>query len=322
MRNFGREDIARLAPALRPVAERADLSVWNELAAKLQARLQAESRLSHDASLFSRVHGYYLPVLFWILETHRWHVTANGQAPVIIGLNAPQGAGKTTLTYHLVWLLGELGLRALTLSIDDFYLTRAEQVALARTRPANPYLESRGYPGTHDLALGARTLAQLKSLGAGETMQLPAYDKSLNRGQGDRRSSATWPSTEGPIDVALLEGWMLGFQPVPESCLPDRHFIEINQTLQSYHAWHEKLDAFLHLHPLEVENVIAWRIEAEERMKASGASGMSQDEIARYIAKFIPAYRTYLAPLAQGLSTRWPRSLVIDIGENRLPDAR
>ena len=49
----------------------------------------------------------------------------------VIGVSGPQGGGKSTLTARLVAALGSAGLRAATVSIDDFYLTHAAQRALA-----------------------------------------------------------------------------------------------------------------------------------------------------------------------------------------------
>ena len=44
----------------------------------------------------------------------------------MVGLQAPQGSGKTTLVSHLLALLPGLGLTGTGVSIDDFYLTRAQ----------------------------------------------------------------------------------------------------------------------------------------------------------------------------------------------------
>jgi D-glycerate 3-kinase len=46
---------------------------------------------------------------------------------VVVGLSAPQGSGKTTMVEFLRRLAGMDSLRAAVLSIDDFYLTNAEQ---------------------------------------------------------------------------------------------------------------------------------------------------------------------------------------------------
>ena len=48
---------------------------------------------------------------------------AAGRTPLIVGINGAQGSGKTTLCKFLELLLKRRSLRAVTLSIDDLYLT-------------------------------------------------------------------------------------------------------------------------------------------------------------------------------------------------------
>lgn len=58
------------------------------------------------------------------------------------------------------------GQPAASVSIDDFYLTRAQQEALAAAHPDNRLLALRGNAGSHDLQLGADTLSALRGLSA------------------------------------------------------------------------------------------------------------------------------------------------------------
>ena len=64
--------------------------------------------------------------------------------------------------------------------------------------------------------------------------------------------------------------------------------------------------------------VIDWRIEAEERMKATGLPGMSTSDIRKYAEKFLPAYRLYSPHLVNNPPTV-DNFLNIEIGKNRLP---
>jgi D-glycerate 3-kinase len=48
-------------------------------------------------------------------------------------------------------------------SIDDFYLTNAQQTALAAANSDNRLLALRGNAGSHDLDLGRQALQQLKA---------------------------------------------------------------------------------------------------------------------------------------------------------------
>lgn len=239
----------------------------------------------------------------------------------IIGLCAPQGAGKTTLTSALVEILAAQGLRAIAISIDDFYLTRTEHVGLAEQSPNNPYLQARGYPGTHDIELGERTLDRLARLGRRESLAIPSYDKSANQGHGDRKREAEWPSVSGPLDIVLLEGWMLGFPPRAndEPPIDDPSLAEIDQRFRMYDRWTQRLDAFVFLKPQKPEFVVQWRIEAEEKMKASGRAGLSREAIEAYVRSFLPAYELYLPKLCSRLPVPREHSLILEIGVDRLP---
>jgi D-glycerate 3-kinase len=235
--------------------------------------------------------------------------------PLVLGLQAPQGAGKTTIGTRVLAALPGLGLHAASVSIDDFYLTRAEQLALAAAHPGNPYLEHRGYPGTHDIALGERTLAELREPGAGRSIRVPVYDKSQHGGRGDRAPESDWRHVTGPIDLVIVEGWMLGFEPVAESQLPDPRLSYPNRALADYDRWYRHLDAFIVLRPLDWNYVVKWRVEAEENMKAQGKPGLSREAIEDYVRRFLPAYAVWAGrPPARIASDR---RLVLEIDERR-----
>lgn len=113
--------------------------------------------------------------------------------------------------------------------------------ALAARHPKNPLLQVRGNAGTHDLTLGLDTIRALKQQRPGQTAgreavggeeattkaaataeagdmiaRIPRYDKSAGGGRGDRAPPEDWVDVSTPPAVVLLEGWMLGFEPLPE----------------------------------------------------------------------------------------------------------
>jgi D-glycerate 3-kinase len=110
-----------------------------------------------------------------------------------------------------------------TLSLDDLYLTHADQVALAAAHPDNPLLQHRGQPSTHDLALGEKVFSSLR---AKQPTAIPQYDKSAFSGQGDRVPESQWEvvNREGQenIKVVIFEGWCVGFRPLDETTLKEK----------------------------------------------------------------------------------------------------
>jgi D-glycerate 3-kinase len=236
----------------------------------------------------------------------------------ILGIQGPQGCGKSTMASALVEKWGRAGVRATTVSIDDFYLTHAEQEALASRRPGNPYLRYRGYPGTHDVALGRRTIDAIASLGDAQSTAVPAYDKSAHRGRGDRAPASAWRRVTGPIDVLIVEGWMLGFAPVDagaDALTADPALRAPNQYLEAYRAWHERLDAFVHMHVQSLDTIVHWRMDSERARRERGESTLSDEEARDYIERFLPAYRLWVPRL---LAHR-PCSefTTIELGEDR-----
>ncbi len=254
-----------------------------------------------------RVDRLYLPVAVWVLAQGE----LQPEPPLMLGISGPQGGGKSTLAAALVAALGAAGRRAVTVSVDDFYLTYAEQQAVAADFPGNRFLELRGYPGTHDVDLGVRTLRALKQ--GGEAL-LPVYDKSAHQGRGDRTPGGR--RVCGPWDVIILEGWMLGFRPgpvPPELAVP-------NQRLAAYAAWHELLDTMVVLTMAHPRQVVEWRVESEQIRRARGEATLTDDQARDYVERFLPAYAAWVPGLVAAPPGR--SALHLTLGADRLPAPR
>jgi len=147
-----------------------DLAQWSEagdvLLTKVLGKALEETHQLTEAEAV-RIYQYYLPVYFWIqslLDAHQATNEATTKKPLTVGLSCPQGGGKTTLVDALNALFVAHGKKCADMSLDDFYLTRDEQVALSTSEEGagNGLLELRGNPGTHDLPLALSTLKALQ----------------------------------------------------------------------------------------------------------------------------------------------------------------
>ena len=123
------------------------------------------------------------------------------------------------LTVSQVWHCCKLNPQSCTGSPAILYLCDSPHFRNPmQAKSDNKLLQVRGNAGTHDLQLGKKTLEALQSaVSPDKEVALPRYDKSKNEGRGDRAERSSWPNVQGPIDIILFEGWMLGFSPVSEA---------------------------------------------------------------------------------------------------------
>ncbi len=229
----------------------------------------------------------------------------------IVGVNGSQGSGKSTLSDFLALLLEEgAGLRAAVLSIDDFYLTRAERQALGAT--VHPLFATRGVPGTHDVGLALDVLSRLARGDAG--VSVPRFDKAAD----DRHPESAWTTYEEPLDLVLFEGWCVGCRPQDPADLQQpvnrleadedsegrwRGYVN-DQLSSSYAEWVGRLDRLLMLEVPSFECVLGWRTQQEAELiadlEAQGkdrALAMTPPQIERFIAHYERLTRHMLGDL-------------------------
>ncbi|WVR05042.1 hypothetical protein IAU60_002054 [Kwoniella sp. DSM 27419] len=248
------------------------------------------------------------------------HKRAGRTGPLMVGLQGPQGCGKTTLCDSLLAYLREKkDLSAAVLSLDDLYKTHAELVDIAQQHPENALLAGRGPPGTHDVKLAQATIEKVKQINGapGRTVNLPVFDKSLCGGEGDRSSSTV--KITGPLDVFILEGWSMGFgalsdealkakyeQAKPSPASPEtshtyyplhslRSLEELNTYLQELaSAIYPSFEAFIQVEPVSYDYVFEWRLEQEHAMKAkNGGKGMTDEQVHKFVERYMPGYELW-----------------------------
>lgn len=207
------------------------------------------------------------------LSKHRQLTGTRPIPPLFVGVQGPQGSGKSYLSNRLQQVLSSPphSLSVVVLSIDDLYLPHDDLVALAKAHPENRLLKGRGQPGTHDVALGTRILHELSKIneeGSAE-VHLPIFEKSLHGGEGDRVHETV--AVRGPVDVVVMEGWCLGFHPstrteidrrweapvqgLGQDFLHSRGFrkedvMDVNERLKAYLPWYKFFNVFVQVRSL------------------------------------------------------------------------
>lgn len=228
-----------------------------------------------------------------------------GRTPVF-GIAGLQGTGKSTLSAQLVQAGRARGLSIVALSIDDFYLTRRERLALGRQ--VHPLLATRGPPGSHDVALACRTIDALRRMRAGSVVRLPRFDKIADR----RLPPSRWSVVRRKPDLIVFEGWFLKVPAESERALrqplnalernddPDgiwRHFC--NQALAAYAPLWQRLDRLLFLQGPGFEVVPGWRWQQEQTLQAANPRrrAMTRPEVERFVLFFERVSRQALRTL-------------------------
>ncbi|OOQ88332.1 putative Uridine/cytidine kinase [Penicillium brasilianum] len=270
-----------------------------------------------------------IPFLLERLRIHtERHANADGNTPpFFLGLNGVQGAGKTVLVSTLQNTLRSepYSLSVVTLSLDDIYLTHADQVALAEAHPTNPLLQHRGQPSTHDLALGEQVFA---SLAAEQPTAIPQYDKSAFAGQGDRVPQSQWEivNSEGQkkVKVVIFEGWCVGFRAWDDQTLCTKwedavrqrenggyqgrlghvkfeDIKTVNDALKQYDVLTDKLDALIHIDAQNLRFVYEWRQEQERTLRAAKGTGMTQEQVNHFVDGYYPSYELFTENLRKGV---------------------
>ncbi|OCF72031.1 actin cross-linking [Kwoniella mangroviensis CBS 8886] len=254
----------------------------------------------------------------YLADEYEKRKSGGNKRPLLVGLQGPQGCGKTTLCSGFVQYLKEKkDLSAAVLSLDDLYKTHADLKAVAAEHPDNSLLAGRGPPGTHDVLLATSVIEKIKQINEApnESVELPIFDKSLCGGEGDRSSETV--KITGPIDVFILEGWSMGFSPLssadldsvyanPKPASPQtsdtyftKHPMSSLQTLNAYlaefsQAIYPNFQAFIQVEPLSFDYVFKWRLQQEHMMKANnGGKGMTDEQVHKFVKRYMPGYELW-----------------------------
>ena len=205
----------------------------------------------------------------------------------IIGITGSQGSGKTTFAQSLVTSLSSRKPLTVSLSLDDFYLSRTARGELAES--IHPLLVTRGVPGTHETDLLEKVLNQVASGGLPKEISVPTFDKARD----DRG-----PNKSAYVGKLVLEGWCLGAaaqsvqdlrEPVNDLEREEDSSGEwrswVNSQLRSrYHQLWQKVDFWIRLIPPSFTSVFEWRKKQEEQLDIR--KRMSDTDLKRFIQHY------------------------------------
>lgn len=250
-----------------------------------------------------------------LLPLVRPQLEVASEAPRLVFISGAQGIGKSTA---LKAALSRLDANVCGLGIDDFYLPKADRLALARH--VHPLFETRGPPGTHDVALLLETLSALQTARSSSHIQLPLFSKAA-----DDRLPEThdW---HGRPDIIIVEGWLMGVDADPSS--PEsaplnaveardetgdwRRFQE-KQLAGAYARLWDRADAFIHLDAPGFDTVLSWRLQQEAGNLGKPSGTLTPDETA-WVETFILHYQRLTERLLAG---RRRDGEVIRVGPDR-----
>ncbi len=259
-----------------------------------------EKAIAHHqlpAHFLQTIERWYMPVAKDIAHRVSIHPKT-----LIVGVQGCQGSGKSTLSVFLQRILEQqFNLSTAVLSIDDFYRTKEERLALSKA--IHPLLKTRGVPGTHDINLVHETIENLKTLTKGSHATVPRFDKAMD----ERATYDQWDCVKGPVQVIILEGWCVGLSPQSDEALQnDTNQLEseedpqhiwrqyVNEALkQDYATLFDQLDLLIVLQAPSFKSVYQWRLLQEKKLIARFSKTqqnkdhtMSPEEIKRFTAHY------------------------------------
>tara|TARA_B100000214_G_scaffold365181_1_gene332653 strand:+ start:1437 stop:2327 length:891 start_codon:yes stop_codon:yes gene_type:complete len=235
-----------------------------------------------------KLNTFYLPLSEWLHSIYK-----KDNKTKIIGLSGGQGAGKSTITGILKFILKKkYGLETCIFSIDDFYKTKSERKKMSLK--AHPLFLIRGVPGTHDLNLINKTIKKLKKRKF-KTVLIPKFDKSID----DRSKRNKWQKIKKPPHLIIFEGWCIGAINQKNSELkktlnlverkhdPDLKWRKaVNNSLKNqYKKLFSKIDKLVYLKAPSFNYILKWRWVQEQKMKLTSKNKktMSKSQVREFI---------------------------------------
>jgi len=214
------------------------------------------------------IKNYLIPICFWIAKK------SNNKKPYFVGLAGGQGTGKTTISSIIKIILEKyFKLKVFKISIDDFYKTRKERIALSKK--VHPMLLTRGVPGTHDISMMLDFFKKSKAKKF-KSMKLPNFNKAID----DRFPKNKWNKINKRPDVIIFEGWCVGAKSEKNNTLKKtinslekakdqkqiwRKYVN-NQLKSKYKNLYSQLNCLVYLKAKNFSLLQKWRLKQERKL--------------------------------------------------------
>ena len=214
------------------------------------------------------IKNFLIPICFWIAKK------ADNKKPYFVGLAGGQGTGKTTISSIIKIILEKyFKLKVFKISIDDFYKTRKERIALSKK--VHPMLLTRGVPGTHDISMMLDFFKKSKAKKF-KNMKLPNFNKAID----DRFPKNKWNTINKRPDVIIFEGWCVGARAETNKTLKksinsmekanDHKLVwrkYVNQQLKTkYKKLYSQLNCMIYLKAKNFSLLQKWRLKQEHKL--------------------------------------------------------
>ena len=246
---------------------------------------------------FGNKHGmiknYLIPICFWIAKK------ADNKKPYFVGLAGGQGTGKTTISSIIKIILEKyFKLKVFKISIDDFYKTRKERIALSKK--VHPMLLTRGVPGTHDINMMLDFFKKSKAKKF-KNMKLPNFNKAID----DRFPKNKWNKINKRPNVIIFEGWCVGARAETNKTLKktinsmekanDHKLVwrkYVNQQLKTkYKKLYSQLNCMIYLKAKNFSLLQKWRLKQEQKLwlktkKKGGHKIMSKGDVINFMQTY------------------------------------
>ena len=239
------------------------------------------------------IKNYLIPICFWIAKK------ADNKKPYFVGLAGGQGTGKTTISSIIKIILEKyFKLKVFKISIDDFYKTRKERIALSKK--VHPMLLTRGVPGTHDINMMLDFFKKSKAKKF-KSMKLPNFNKAID----DRFPKNKWNTINKRPDVIIFEGWCVGARAETNKTLKksinsmekanDHKLVwrkYVNQQLKTkYKKLYSQLNCMIYLKAKNFSLLQKWRLKQEHKLwlktkKKGGHKIMSKGDVINFMQTY------------------------------------